>query len=112
MLGWEIFINRQADNGASPATANSAIGKCLGAWRAPLGGLKWVDELVKEDKAIDLGGNGYPCRYTATLKHLMPYIVDGPPGSRKTREVQESRKAEITDCRPDEWLLIEAWDQS
>ena len=80
MLGWHISIYRQADGGASPATTESIRSTRLAVWQTGLGGLDWVQELVQAGKAIDLGGNGYPCRYTAAAENLIPRIEDGPPG--------------------------------
>ena len=125
MLGWHISVYRQCDEGRSPATFESSEGARLAVWQTALGGLKWVDELVKAGRAIDLGGNGYPCRYTATAENLSPRILDGPPGARQVwvsgaNDILTEKWAgktvidatAIAECRPDEWLLIEAWDES
>ena len=107
-LGWHIRVCRQSDGGVSPATADSPEGTLLARWEAGLNGLDWLDELVKEGKAIDLGGNGYPCRYTAAAEYLFPRIVDMPPGAK----VVWSSALLVAQCRLDEWLIVEAWDQS
>ena len=125
MLGWNIGIYRQADNGASPATADSPTGTRLAVWQTGLGGLDWINELVKAGQAINLGGYGYPCRYTATAENLLPRIIEGPPGARsawsfglydRLTEKWEGKtvidRTAAADCRPDERLLIEAWDES
>lgn len=125
MLGWHISVYRQADGGASPATATSPEGTRLAVWQTDLGGLEWFDELVKAGKAIYLGGNGYPCRYTAMTEHVIPRVVDEPPGARQAwvfgaddviTEKWEGKtvvdRSAVAACRPDEWLLIEAWDES
>ena len=125
MTGWHISVYRQTDKGASPATPQSPEGKRVAVWQTGSGGLQWVKELVKEGKATDLGGNGYPCRYTATARDLIPRIIDGPPGARSVWASGEKDiltdtwagrtvidHAEFAACRPDEWLLIEAWDES
>ena len=125
MLGWHISIYHQADKGTLPATSTSPKGKRLAVWQTGLGGLDWIDELVKERKAIDLGGNGYPSRYTAIAEHLISHIVDGPPLAKKIwssdegdilTEKWEGRtvvdQAEVKNCRPDEWLMVEVFDES
>jgi len=125
MLGWHISIYQQAGKGTSPATNASPVGKRLAGWQTGLGGLRWIDELVKEDKAIDLGGNGYPSRYTAMAEHLIPHIKDGPPLAKKIwlsdegdilTEEWEGRtvldQAGIAHCRPEEWLVVEVFDES
>ncbi len=125
MLGWDILVFRKLNEGESPATLESPEGKILAAWETGLSGLDWIDELVKAGKAIDLGGGGYPSRYTATAKNLIPRILAGAPEARFGRfaarfEIVEGKSrgttavdpAEIADCRPDEWLVVEAWDAS
>ena len=82
MLGWNIGVFKQRDDGASPATPQSQHGARLAVWQTGLGGLDWLEELVKAGKAISLGGNGYPCRYTATAEYLIPRIIETPPGAR------------------------------
>jgi hypothetical protein len=125
MLGWHISVYRQTDDGSSPATAESAKGTRLAVWQTGLGGLDWVIDLVKAGKAIDLGGNGYPYEYTATAENLLSQIIDEPPGGRliwetgaddiitekwEGRTVIDHSAANA--CRPDEWLLVVAWDES
>ena len=126
MLGWQISVYRQPDGGRLPATATSGQGRRLAVWQTGLGGLEWLDELVKAGKAVDLGGNGYPCRYTVTAGALVPRVVDMPPGARRVWVYEEGviflrrsgkgrrwvdRTAALS-CGPDEWLLVEAWDES
>src|SRR5438552_269958 len=125
MLGWHISVFRQSDGGKSPATEKSPKGTRLAVWQTGLWGTDWLDELVKAGQAIDLGGNGYPCRYTATPEHLIPRIIDEPPHAREVwicepgdiiSDKWEGRtvidREAAAQCRPDEWLLVEAWDES
>jgi hypothetical protein len=125
MLGWHISVYHQAGKGTSPATSMSPIGKRLAVWQTGLDGLHWIDELVRDGKAIDLGGNGYPSRYTAMAKHLIPYIKDGPPLAKKIWSSDEGDiltdkwegrtvldQAEIAHCLPDKWLVVEVFDES
>lgn len=125
MLGWFFVVFRQRDGGASPASASAPEGKRVAAWQTGLDGPKWIDALVKQGRALNLGGNGYPYRYTATAKDLLPTIAAGPPEARAVwvagpqdvlgegwdgaTAVDQSESA---DCHPDEWLLIEVWDES
>jgi hypothetical protein len=125
MIGWHISVYRQTDKRTLPATPESPEGKRLAVWQTGLDGLNWISNLVKEGKAIDLGGNGYPCRFTGVAQHLIPRIVDGPAGARNTWISEASDiltdkwegktvidHAEVADCSPVEWLLVEAWDES
>jgi len=125
MLGWHLSVYRLADDSASPATADSAQGTRLAVWQTGLGGLNWIEELVKAGDMIDLGTNGYPRKYTGIAERVIPYIVEKPPGARNTwlsgtDDVLTSQwegttvidRAAVRACQPDEWLLIVAWDES
>jgi hypothetical protein len=125
MLGWHISIYRQTDEGKSPATFESPEGSRLAVWQAGVGGLDWLSKLIDEGKAISLGGSGYPYRFTATAAHLIPHFIESPPQAHdkwllgagdivtdnwEGKTVIDGNAA--TQCRPDEWLLVEAWDES
>jgi hypothetical protein len=68
--------------------------------------------------------NRYPCRYTAQAKHLIPHIRGGPPGARKKwasdpGDILTSKwegktviDKSFANCKPEEWLLVVAWDES
>ena len=123
MLGWNISVYR-LEQGAVPATTKSPTGLRLAIWQTGLDGLDWLDELVKEGKAVNLGGNGYPCRFTATAEHLLPHFVNGVPEAHSTWSFEVTdilmkgwagktaiNQTAIAACRPDEWLLLLAWDK-
>jgi hypothetical protein len=125
MIGWHISVYRQADGGSSPATEQSLRGQRLAVWQTALNGCNWLNELVEESKAVDLGGNGYPNQYTATAEHLVPKLFAGPPLANSiwdsdegdiVGEAWEGRTVvdaeEVRQCRFDEWLIVEAWDES
>jgi hypothetical protein len=127
MLGWHVSVYRQPDGGHSPATFESPSGTRIAVWQAGWGGLNWLNALAKEGKVIDLDGNGYPSRYTARAEILVPYIVEEafpandtwiiPEGSvivDPSAYVGKTRvdKQGAQQCRPDEWLLVEVWDES
>ena len=125
MLGWAIGVYRQKDSSLSPAKCETPEGVRLAVWQTGLRGLDWLDELVKAGNAINLGGNGYPNRYTATAASLLPRIMEVPPLARATWQIEAGNVVTdkwegrtVTDpgtaslCRPDEWLLVEAWDES
>ena len=125
MLGWDISIYRQASGGSSPATAGSDEGARLAVWQTDARGLQWLDELVETNRAIDLGGDGYPNYYTAQAEHLIQSIVSGPPATRQTwasgqHDVLTSRwegkavinHAMVEDCRSHERLIVVAWEES
>jgi hypothetical protein len=98
MIGWSITVFRQTANTMSPAVAESPLGSQLAGWSAAR--LDWINELVFAQKAIDLGGNGYPQLYTVMAEHLL------------SETVGRNNCAEAAQCPPSEWLIVVAWDQS
>jgi hypothetical protein len=122
MLGWQINIHRLIPGESQYNLTKESL---LASWTTSLGGLDWIEALVKDGKAEDLGGTGYPCWYKATAKIILPIIMDGPPRykgppvfgndyilpSGWTGEVKIDH-SKIAECLPDEQLIIEAWDQS
>jgi len=125
MLGWHISVYRQLDGGQSPAQFGSPEGPRIAVWQSGVDGLDWLHREVGAGRAINLGGDGYPVRYTATAGTLLPKILDSPPAAREdwlleagdiVTEKWEGRTALDRDaaaqCLPDEWLLVEAWDES
>jgi hypothetical protein len=125
MLGWHITVFRQAAGGDSPASFEAATGATLAVWQTGVGGLNWLDGLVEKGLAISLGGNGYPTEYTARLEHIKATILNGPPLARETWVFQVGdiltdkwlgkatvdHKA-LCQCTAEEWVLIQAWDES
>jgi hypothetical protein len=125
MVGWMIYLSRLKDGGASPGTMQSEKGASLATWQTPAEGLRWIDELVKSGGITQLGGDGYPYRYTAPAASLLPLIENGPPKANTTWTVGEGdvldgawsgktllHRDAMAECRAEEWLLIEAWDES
>lgn len=125
-LGWHISVYRQQNDGSAPASFGAAHGTRLAVWQTWLGGLNWLDDLVRQQKAINTGCNGgYPIEYTATARHIIPRLRENPPEAKavwtcdagdiltpewlgKTTKDLQAMDA----CHPDEWLLIQAWDES
>lgn len=116
MLGWDISVYRGK---------NVVPGKWIASWVAGPFGLQWLDALVKENKVIDLGGNGYPCKFLVSARVLLPMITAGVPAHDKPLVLGDDyvlpegwcgdikwRREEVLACHPDELLTIEAWDQS
>lgn len=122
MLGWEIMIQRGANK--APFDASSK-GQLVANWMTGLGGTRWLDDLVKSGHAIDLGGNGYPCRYAIAVGTLLRVLrtgtpqADGPavigddyflPSNWTGTNHIELEMLQAAD--PTELLMVEAWDQS
>ena len=127
MLGWEIIVCKQPDGGISPATMTSARGNSIAAWTTGSIGMSWLDPLVKSEKVIELGGDGYPLRFTGSAEDLVPRLFQRPPETLvgtmhlcealstlgdRCREMTVTELLEAVGCSVGEWLLIEVWDQS
>jgi hypothetical protein len=123
MLGWHIFITRQAP-GSTPAEPRPS-GPALASWEAGLGGLNWLDALVEEGKAVSLGGNGYPLRYTVSTAALLSKLAAGPPPHDGPMVLGDDYvtpkgwlgnaridRVALAACPLDDDLLVEAWDLS
>ncbi len=124
MLGWLVCVYRQS-NPTLPAPNTAPTGEQLAVWQTHLYGLDWLDNLVQQGKVRQVAVNGgYPIRYTGLARDLLPFIAN-PPNARERwlfdegdillptwKGQTEINKAEIDRCSPEEWLLIEKWDES
>lgn len=117
MLGWQVFVNKEFES--------NTAGQSMLSWEAGLDGLSWLDELVKQGLAQDLGGSGYPNKYSGLASIILPQVVpsilscDGKLviGDDYVLESTENgkikiNKSKIDSCKPDEQLIIEIWDMS
>jgi hypothetical protein len=101
-----------------------ARGDRIAAWQSGIAGLRWIDELVKSGAAIAASTDGCPSVFYAKAVDVVPRL-DAPPKARRIwlsgpddilteewagRTVVDQGAAAT--CTPDEWLLIEAWDES
>jgi hypothetical protein len=122
MLGCEILVHRQVpgENRDEPS-----LGSRIASWNAALGGLDWLDALVAQGRATDLGGNGYPCRFLARAGDVLAKMSGGPPKPRGPMVIGDDYvlpgnwtgafgldREKFAACNPDEELIIEAWDLS
>lgn len=125
MIGWNISVHRQKGGGIQPASFDSHCGEKLAVWQASHRGRDWLDELVRESRAINLGGNGYPSRYTSKTKEIVPKLTPTPPhanvvwqagpGDTLTEKWRGKTFLDhqgLAQCDLEEWLLIEVWDES
>ena len=123
MLGWHISVYRKADD--SDPSGDISYGTRVAVWQTGFRGLQWIDRLVKSGKGIDLGGDGYPLRYSIQAGHVIPQILDGPPEAhevwiRGPEDIVDDKGAGKTvidvaaanECKIGEWLFVEAWDES
>jgi hypothetical protein len=101
-----------------------ARGDRIAVWQAGSAGLRWVDELVQSGAAIAAHTDGYPSVFYARAVDVVPRL-DAPPEARPVwvsgpddvvsgewagRTVVDRDAAAA--CTPEQWLLIEAWDES
>ena len=115
MIGWQVFVLKESD----------ADGKSIISWSTGFDGLSWLDELVKQGFAQELGGSCYPNKYSCKASIILPKIVPNLPsyegklviGDDYVLEGGENRAikidySKIEACEPDEQLKIEVWDMS
>jgi len=123
MLGWHISVYRKADD--SDPSGDISYGTRVAVWQTGFRGLQWIDRLVKSGKGIDLGGDGYPLRYSIQAGHIIPQILDGPPEANEVwirgpedivTDKWEGKTvidvAAANECKIGEWLLVQVWDES
>ena len=122
MLGFDIEIYELTDG--MDITSNKIDKPILARWSSGgFSGLDWIDNLVSEAKAEDLGGNGYPLYYKAKAQFILEALaLDVPKNKGQTiigddyamssdwrSEIDTSK---IAKCDPDQQLIVEAWDLS
>lgn len=114
MIGWEVLVYRQ--------TAQDIF---IARWTTSVFGLSWLDQLVKDSKAIDLGGNGYPNKYAVAAGVLLPIIKAGLPANDSPLVIGDDyvlpegwsgeinwNQQGVLACHGGDQLIIEVWDQS
>ena len=122
MLGFDIEIYKFTDG--MDITSPKLIKPLLTKWSSGgFHGLDWIENLVSEAKAEDLGGNGYPLYYKAKAQFILEALaLDVPKNKGQTiigddyvmpsdwrSDIDTSK---IAKCDPDQQLIIEAWDLS
>lgn len=125
--GWRISLHRQVSERDSPSDDSDPRGVQLATWQAGLGGLDWLLELATVGDAVHLSDNsGYPNRYTVRAAAVLPIVLHGPTDARTvwaagSTDVLDAdhwpgattiNSSEMAACDPEEWLQVEAWDES
>lgn len=100
MLGWWIVI--YPETGTIPEHT-------LASWESGLGGLDWLRPLLDSGHASQLQGNGYPNRYRLAAHAVLPLLQAGASGKGPLSSYHPER---VAACQPEQWLIVEAWDQS
>ncbi len=120
MLGYEVMIWRALD-----ASQTRAIDRCVAPWKTGSGGLKWLDDLTRTGEVEDHGGGGYPLHYRIRAGALVKALANGLPANNSPlvigsdsvfsagyNEMLSLDASRLRACADDEWLIVEAWDQS
>ena len=122
MLGFDIEIYKFTDG--MDITSLKIDKPILARWSSGgFRGLDWIENLVSEAKAEDLGGNGYPLYYKAKAQFILEALaLDVPKNKGQTiigddyvmpsdwrSDIDTSK---IAKCDPDQQLIVEAWDLS
>jgi len=115
MLGWDILVKGMSKQGQVITIAS---------WSAGLGGCQWLDDLTKQGIGKDLGGHGYPNRYTLPFSVLLDKIIPSPPSgnaplvmgdnyvSDSSHSNFELHDGVILEIDSNTVVEVEAWDQS
>ena len=120
MLGWSVSVFRKGDE-----DSHHSENLALAHWETGVWGLDWLDKLIKENKAVDLGGNGYPLRYSIAAGVLLPILKAGLPKHETPTIIGDDyvlpkgwngnlllNEKKFLACPSDEILIVEAWDLS
>ena len=114
MLGWEIFVERERD------------GVTLAAWTVGIDGLNWIHHLESQGLAVAVQQNGYPSKYIVKAQDVLPLLRLGAVPPHDSPEVLGDdyvlppkfsakyllNESELDNCRPEDKIVIDAWDQS
>ena len=122
MIGYSISVYEFIEG--IDITSISNDNEALATWTSGgFDGLDWIDNFVSEAKAEDLGGNGYPIYYKAQAQVILNALAtDTPKKEGQTIMDDENvlsadwrskiNTSEIAKLKPNQQLIIEAWDLS
>ena len=122
MIGYSISVYEFVEG--VDITSISNDNEALATWTSGgFGGLDWIDDLVSEGKAEDLGGNGYPDYYKVQVQFVLDALAaDTPKNEGQTIMDDENvmtsdwrskiDTSELAKLKPNQQLIIEAWDLS
>ena len=122
MIGWWMVIDQQTPEERDAATDKKAT--ILSNWETSVGGIDWIDRLVKRGKATQLSSDGYPNRYVVIARDVLPILANGIPLHSDMTVIGDDyvmpagwtgniimHQDKIAPCPPDQVLTIDAWDQ-
>jgi hypothetical protein len=124
------FVDAQFHSERKAEFEVGAIGHRVAVWQAGLWGLKWIEQAASRAGGVALSRNGYPNWYLVKAADVLPTIRSRRPYEPPMYEYptwitgegdvllpnwlgKTTVDAEAMDrCAPEEWLLVEAWDES
>jgi hypothetical protein len=122
MIGYSISVYEFIEG--MDITSISNDNEALATWTSGgFDGLDWIDNLVSQAKAEDLGGNGYPLYYKVQAQFVLQALARDTP-KNKGQIIMDDESvlssdwrskidtSEIAKLRQNQQLLIEAWDLS
>lgn len=124
MLGWDIAVIRphepllglddprldpSSEKFSSVRSSPILRGDTLASWSAGLGGLSWLDEPAP---CRELRGGGYPSVYAVPAEVVLTRVDLDFVSARYPETVSSLDLSAVAAIPSDEWLLVEAWDQS
>ena len=122
MLGFDIEIYKFTDG--MDITSLKIDKPILARWSSGgFRGIDWIENLVSEAKAEDLGGNGYPLYYKAKAQFILEALALDVPKNKDQTIIGDDYvmpsdwrsdidTSKIAKCDPDQQLIVEAWDLS
>jgi hypothetical protein len=122
MIGYSISIYEFVVG--MDITSISNDNEALATWTSGgFDGLDWIDNLVSQAKAEDLGGNGYPLYYKVKAQFVLQALVMDTPKNKGQTIMDDENvlsadwrskidTSEIAKLKPNQELIIEAWDLS
>ncbi|UOD33013.1 hypothetical protein INH39_16075 [Massilia violaceinigra] len=111
MQGWSITITLEtAQRRDAPVPIDKEA--ILGYWDTGSFGTNWVKHLVETGKASEHLRGGYPDRYVALARDVLPLIDNyGIAHDDYVRDVKLHRDR-IAACPPEQAVTVEVWDLS
>ena len=122
MLGFDIEIYKFTDG--MDITSNKISKPVLIKWTSSgFDGLDWINTLLNEAKAEDLGGNGYPFFYKAKTQFILRALTSDISKNKGQTIMGDDYVAssdwrsqinisKLEECDSNQELIIEAWDLS
>ena len=118
MAGWNITIAQRTPEELDAAPGSHKDG-LLAIWEAGLGGIEWLEHLADKGEAQRLSDDGFPCRYVAAARDVLPFLASGTPPFHGVQQMSGDwlrnvtlHHGRIAACPPDQLLTIDAWDRS